>query len=157
MSNYVYFKTESGAIHRSTLGKPWDGCEAMSRKDGEIAWREDAKRELRALLKPGDTVHCVLRNVSRSGMSREISLFIATKEKGKPAIRDITWLVCQSKGEERGRHGGIVAHGCGMDMGFAEVYNLGFRLWPNGTRKAHGTRNGKPDRDGGYALNHNWL
>jgi hypothetical protein len=39
-----------------------------------------------------------------------------------------------------------------MDVCFAAVYNLGRTLWPNGTDKPHGTRNGTPDTDGGYAL-----
>jgi hypothetical protein len=42
-------------------------------------------------------------------------------------------------------------------MGFAAVYNLGYALWPNGTPEPHGTRNGVPDRDGGYALKQCWL
>jgi len=44
-----------------------------------------------------------------------------------------------------------------IDMGFHVVYNLGRTLWPEGTPEPHGTRNGEPDRDGGYALNHQWL
>jgi hypothetical protein len=39
-----------------------------------------------------------------------------------------------------------------MDMGFDLVYSLGSALWPNGTDTPHGTRNGEPDSDGGYAL-----
>jgi hypothetical protein len=53
--------------------------------------------------------------------------------------------------------GGIKIGGCGMDMGFDLVYSLGATLWPNGTRKPHGTRNGEPDSAGGYALNHRWM
>ena len=53
--------------------------------------------------------------------------------------------------------GGLVIGGCGMDMGFHVVYNLGRAMWPDGTPDPHGTRNGEPDRDGGYALKHRWL
>ena len=45
----------------------------------------------------------------------------------------------------------------GMDMGFAVVYDLGLSLWPAGTPAPHGTRNGEPDANGGYALKHSWL
>jgi hypothetical protein len=52
---------------------------------------------------------------------------------------------------------GIVVGGCGMDMGFHLVYNLGATLWPKGTEKPHGTRNGEPDTSGGYALKSRWI
>ena len=55
------------------------------------------------------------------------------------------------------KQGGAIIQGCGMDMGFSLVYELGAYLWPEGTDKPHGTRNGEPDSDGGYALNHRWL
>ena len=106
-------------------------------------------------------VYTVLRHVSASGMSREISLFVADVEKrdGKrvPIIRDITYTAAAAMADNMGKRGGIVIGGAGMDMGFALVYNLGRTLWPNGTKKPHGTRNGQPDTDGGYALNHSWL
>ena len=38
--------------------------------------REEAVRELREILKPGDTVFVSLKHVSRSGMSRVIMPFI---------------------------------------------------------------------------------
>jgi hypothetical protein len=53
--------------------------------------------------------------------------------------------------------GGIVCNGCGMDMGFDLVYSLGYSIWPKGTRKPHGTRNGQPGKDGGYVLRHSWI
>jgi len=43
------------------------------------------------------------------------------------------------------------------DMGFQIVYQLGQRMWPDGTPKPHGRRNGQPDSAGGYALKHQWL
>ena len=53
--------------------------------------------------------------------------------------------------------GGLKIPGGGMDMGFSVVYGLGHALWPNGTPKPHGTRNGEPDSEGGYAIGHRWL
>jgi len=116
--------------------------------------RAAAVNELRAMLKPGDTVYTTLLHCSRSGMMRVIDLRV---------IRDneplrITWSVAQALGYPYNeKHEGLRVDGCGMDMGFHAVYNLGLTLWPHGTDKPHGTRNGEPDTDGGYALNHRWL
>ena len=110
--------------------------------------------ELRTMIKPGDTVYTRLNHVSKSGMMRVIDLFV---------IRDneplrITWSACQATGTAyNNKHDGMRMDGCGMDMGFAAVYHLGRVLWPVGTPEPHGTRNGEPDRDGGYALKHRWL
>jgi hypothetical protein len=114
----------------------------------------ESLEELRTMIKPGDTVYTRLNHVSKSGMMRVIDLFV---------IRDneplrITWSACQATGTAyNNKHDGMRMDGCGMDMGFAAVYHLGRVLWPVGTPEPHGTRNGEPDRDGGYALKHRWL
>ena len=113
--------------------------------------RTEAHARLHEILKPGDTVYTVLRHVSRSGMMREISVI-------GPNNEDITWHVMHVGGYRRSdKTGGLRVSGCGMDMGFHVVYNLGRAMWPDGTPEPHGTRNGEPDRDGGYALKHLWL
>lgn len=123
--------------------------------------REEAKRELRKLLKPGQTVYCILRHRSASGMSRVIDLCIAQMEyredyplkpadqaafegekdySAKPkrtrigcSIRGIGWLAAKAMGDEMDRERpGIRVSGCGMDMGFHLVYNLGRTLYPEG-------------------------
>lgn len=113
--------------------------------------------ELRKLLKPGDTVYCVLRRVSKSGMSRIIDFFVIRKNElqriAMPManILDLKW----SKD-----HDGLRVDGCGMDMGFHCVYSLSRALFPNGFKVKGRGRNGDTsgeDRDGGYALNHRWL
>lgn len=113
--------------------------------------KQEALNHLRELLKPGDTVYCVLRHCSRSGMSRRISLLTADHH-------SLDWL-CESAGLAKRRQDGegLVVVGCGMDMGFHLVYNLGMKLWPDGTPEPHGRRNGAPDSCGGYALKHCWL
>jgi hypothetical protein len=129
----------------------------MSRKPTKAAQqeRDNARTVLLHHLKPGDTVHTILRHVSSSGMSRSISL-IATDDAGGPL--DITYWAARAMGDTIDqKRGGIKATGCGMDMGFALVYALGATLWPKGTDAPHGTRNGAPDREGGYALKHRWL
>lgn len=114
---------------------------------------------------PGDTIYTVLRHVSRSGMQRKIDLY---------AIKDGTpqWLsgwAAVLLGMPRDDQG-IKIGGCGMDMGFELVYNLGRVLNSEGVKCAgdkcasneHG--NGDRDysgntvhRDGGYAFHHRWL
>ena len=101
--------------------------------------RQEAISRLKEIVKPGDTVECILRHVSRSGMMRHISLRIPG--------RDITFLAAKAMDMKIADNGGIKIGGCGMDMGFALVYDLGHTLWPRGTDKPHGTRNSKPDKE----------
>jgi hypothetical protein len=143
-----YQSTTDGSV--MNLGfNPGAGHIKITIKEGERLQREAARASLLKKLKPGDTVHTILRHVSRSGMMRHISVVIGAE--------DITWEVALVTGDKRADNGGIKMTGCGMDMGFALVYELGARLWPNGTAAPHGTRNGKPDCDGGYALKQRWL
>ena len=85
----------------------------------------------------GRRVYTVLRHVSRSGMSREISLFVADARGG---IICIDYYVKTVFGRKIGKHGGIVIRGCGMDMGYALVHDLGEVLHKSG-----------------YSLNHEWI
>lgn len=115
---------------------------------------------LRKKLKPGSTVYTVLRKVSSSGMSRQISCLISS-EKGK--IEDISYLVASAIDCKRNPdNGALKIGGCGMDMGFHVVYSLGRVLFPKGFKLAPGQygRNGDKsgfDTNGGYALNQQWI
>jgi hypothetical protein len=118
----------------------------------------EAIEHLQTLLKPGDTVWAKVESVSRSGMSREISLFIPKdwNGDGKLSIEDITWWASRAMNDKQGKTGGIRIGGCGMDMCFALVYNLGRVLFSDGFKVEGRGRNGDTsgwDRDGGYALN----
>lgn len=115
--------------------------------------REDAKENLLEMLKPNDKVYTILRHCSKSGMQREISLVVVKGGR----ICDIDYWVGKLLEYRIGKHFGLVVGGCGMDMGFHLVYGLGSMLWPKGTKKPHGRRNGEPDSAGGYALKHEWL
>ena len=139
----------------------------MKRQSAKEIERETARKELLEILKPGDTVYCVLRHVSRSGMSREISFFAE-------GMRSIDYLAARVLDMRRGKRDGLVVGGCGMDMGFHVVYNLSRRLFPDGFtctgRNEHpnmcpsndhsnGSRDYTPHNhsDGGYALRHRWI
>lgn len=106
--------------------------------------KEIARMKLREMFaeqaKP--TVYTILRHVSQSGMSRDIS--VKTLEDGQ--LRDITYTVAEALGEKiKDRNGQRVVrvNGCGMDMGFHLVYGLSSVLYPNEDR-------------GGYKLSQEW-
>jgi hypothetical protein len=124
-------------------------------KQAKAELRTKAFNTLHAILKPGDTVMCVLRSTSRSGMMRHISFFAG------PDMADITTYIARlldgKIDRDTGFQDGMKVAGCGMDMGFHIVYNLGHAMWPNGTPEPHGTRNGDLDVFGGYALKSRWL
>lgn len=122
-----------------------------AKREEELSWFRDN-------LKPGDTVYTVLDHVSSSGMSRNIRLVIIKCKNGKPYLMHPNYAAQVVLGYSQAKKGdGFRVGGAGMDMGFHVVYQLGQAIWPNGTPTPHGTRNGKPDSDGGYALNHQWL
>lgn len=146
----------------------------------------EAREQLLKDLKPGDRVYCILKHSSASGMSRVIDLVVPyrhyenvypampadrakypgqTDYDAKPTRKFIGMRVKRISHNAAAvigwtydmDRGGIKVSGCGMDMGFHTVYTLGAMLWPKGTKKPHGTRNGEPDTAGGYALKSEWL
>lgn len=84
------------------------------------AEQTEAIETLRELVKPGDRIYTNLRKVSRSGMSRTISVHIKTAD----GIRDISSLVARAAGYRMDGWDGLKVGGCGMDMGFHVVYSL---------------------------------
>ena len=139
----------------------------MTKKQERENERQGAIVRLHEELKPGDTVSCVLRRKSASGMCRHISLMIVSGG----SIRDITWLASHAMQDRMDRDtGGIVVSGCGMDMGFHLVYNLGRVMFKDGVPCAgkecrsndhtNGDRDytaGKMHNDGGYAFRSTWI
>lgn len=105
------------------------------------------------------TIYCICRHVSSSGMSRRMS-FYAIKN-NKPVYLDA--LIAEMAGYKFDKHKqGLRVSGCGMDMGFAVVYEFSCRCFPDGFKYRKGVthRNGDPspiDKDGGYALTQSWL
>ena len=127
---------------------------------------QEAQDRLRELLRPGDKVYTILRHVSRSGMSRHISVKILSDGR----IGDISHLVATALDDRLADDGGIVVGGCGMDMGWHLIYNLSSALWPQGftcpgDKLCHANDHSNGDRDytahlhndGGYALRQEWL
>jgi hypothetical protein len=90
---------------------------------------EQAIAHLRETLKPGDTVYTVLRHTSRSGMSRSIDAYVMVDNQP----RWISLLAAKATGlnfDERRE--AVKMGGCGMDMGFALVYDLSHALFGGG-------------------------
>jgi len=114
-------------------------------------------------VKPGDKVYIILRNTSRSGMSRRMDFCLLRKNK----MIYITPHVAKLTGYTMHSDGSLKVSGCGMDMGFAVVYSLSGKLFPNGyyLRKGEWARNsdetikatGIDASGGGYALKHQWI
>ena len=94
------------------------------------AEQTEALKRLRAWIKPGDTIHCVLRHLSRSGMLRVIDLLQVKDEHVFTFSSNAAQATGMTYTDEHG--GGLKMTGCGMDMGFAAVYNLSSALFPDG-------------------------
>lgn len=137
--------------------------------------REDAIRQLRDLLKPGDTVHTILDHVSRSGMMRAIRCVVmTTDDRGRPIDLHPNYLISKAIDVPQitrngRRQDALKMTGCGMDMGFQLVHLLGYALYPDGftctgtdcpsNDHSNGDRDHTPHQhsSGGYALRQRWL
>lgn len=100
--------------------------------------KTDALNTLREYFPKGSTIYTILRSVSRSGMSRVISVVAITPDGPRFLsyhTAQVLDMKCTTKGDA-----GVKVGGCGMDMGFHVAYNLSYVL--------HGD---------GYACNHRWL
>lgn len=128
-----YSKDEAEA--KATADK-WNANGATAKATAKA----ESAQYLKPILSPGDEVKTILRSCSRSGMSRRVSLVIAKDGD----VLDITWHASRVLGENQQQGGqyvqdaGIVMGGCGMDMGFALVYNLSGALYPDGFPVADG-------------------
>ena len=137
----------------------------MTAKEKE-AKKQEAIEQLKKYVKPGDTVYTVLRHVSASGMSRRLDVY-AIKD-NKPEY--LTGWVANAL-EMRRYKNGLVIGGCGMDVGFAVVYELASTLFrdnfyclgehcPSNDHRNNPRRNfhsHDKHSDAGYALRHEWI
>ena len=122
------------------------------------ARKDEAREALLKMLQPGDTVYTILRHVNSSGMMRHVEPIILREYTsfGEVGVQPLsiggrvsTLLDRWTNGE-----GAVKMRGCGMDMGFALVYELADALWPSD--QSHIERDGEP-ATGGYSLNHRQL
>jgi hypothetical protein len=113
------------------------------------------KEDLKKWFELGDfKVYCVLRGVSRSGMTRYIDFYTFvpnTQEEINKGYGKITKIYLTYKMGVILGYGiktegllidsGLKVEGCGMDMGFSVVNHLGIKLYNND----------------GYKLKHEWI
>ena len=149
---YAFVETESGHVYRTDNPSVFDGPflkgKRLSKAEGARRYEAQTLESLRNILKKGDTVYSVLRSVSRSGMSRKIDFYAIGDDK-RPIW--LTGYMAALRGRDSGGgglNGGMRVDGCGMDMGFHEVYSLARTLWPNGDEN---------EKDGGRLLKHEWI
>lgn len=155
MSNARYLQFANGEVHDNSHLIDHPGATPITKAQYLAIYRQRRVDDLRRLFKPGDDVATVLAHVSKSGMRRSIKV-LAVNESGE--IIDVSWVVATVVGRSFDRkNGGVICNGCGMDMGFDLIYAMRRSLWPEGTPEPHSTRNGEPDRDGGYALKQYWV
>lgn len=117
----------------------------LSKKALAALEKSESIETLRKLL-AGDAkpvIYTVLRHVSSSGMTRDISLIYI--KNGEPY--HINYSAAKATGDRlvsRNGHDAIRVQGCGMDMGFHIVYGLSSVLF-------------KGEERAGYKLSHRWL
>lgn len=132
----------------------------LTKKQEKAQVCRDAIEHLQKVLKPGDTVKTVLKKCSSSGMSRRIALVFQDE--------NISGWVAQATDRTWADDGSVKIGGCGMDMGFALVYELSAVLFPlfecigeqcPSNDHSNGDRDYTPHlhSDGGYALRQRWL
>ena len=109
------------------------------------------ERLLTYYINEGDTIYTVLRSVAPSGMSRTMSLKVATD---KGVIQDLTYyasIVLDYPLVEVNGSRAIRVGGAGMDLGFHVVYSLARVLFRD-------KYEGQPEAvDAGYSLSQAWL
>lgn len=119
----------------------------LTRKQLAQVEQEESIERLRQLF-AGDknpTLHTILRHVSASGMTRDISL-VYVKDGQLYNVTYSAALALSWPLSERSGYRAIRVGGCGMDMGFHLVYTLSSVLFRNST-----------DSDAGYTLKQEWL
>ena len=140
----------------------------------QSAERDEVIADLRETLKPGDTIHTVLRHRSRSGIMRAIDLYLFKADNdGKLCKWWLSWRAAKALGWTfSDKYDALIVDGCGMDMGFHAVYSLSRILFPDGfdclgdashcpANDHHNIRDRAKvphhHNDGGYALRHEWI
>jgi len=72
-------------------------------------------------LKLNDTIYCIIKHVSKSGMTRHIAFFYIGHNRPYWITHDIHQLLGYKMNKY---HDAIVVGGCGMDMAWSVVNNL---------------------------------
>lgn len=151
----------NGEIYEYSAGL-WDReidegrCKLLTGKTAETALEDYRRAWLLKRVDVGATLQAVCTYRASSGMSARYRVFVPiVTDEGRNHILEITRQVAELCGFRLSKNNEIIMGGCGYSKPFQIGYDLGRRLWPNGTRHPHGVRNSEPDRDGGYAISVN--
>ncbi len=119
----------------------------MTKKAAAELERSESIERLRTLFAGNEKplIYTIMRHVSSSGMTRDISLFYASSA----GLTNITYSAALALGwplSEKSGYRAIRVSGTGMDMGFHTVYTLSSVVY-----------RGHADSDAGYLLEQEWL
>jgi hypothetical protein len=158
MATYVQFPDGETYVNEAALWR--DAIQSgraieLKAKEGKAARQAWLRKKLLEFIKPKTTLKVVCTHRSSSGMSARFVVLCPMATDSGLVIQDITSRVAELCGFRLHNESEIQMGGCGFSKSFQIVYELGRCLWPHGTPEPHGTRNGQPDSDGGYALGHN--
>ena len=126
----AYFQFPNGTVYQFDNHTPADAVR-ISNASGKRLVREQAVAYLQDLIADGSRVYCMVRTVSASGMSRNISLFIAQPDQ---TIRCIDRWAALALEWPEARSGGVRVSGCGMDMCWHTVETLARIIGRTGVR-----------------------
>ena len=105
--------------------------------------QQTAIDQLKEMIQEGDTLYTTCEHVSRSGMTRHLtvrSLLPSDRGERQIDVLNFNYLVSEALDWTLTKDHYLKIGGCGMDMGFHLVYTLSRVLF-----------------DDGYALKHQWL
>lgn len=130
----IYMEAPDGDVFTTTNPEWHTDSKRITAAEGKRRDAEQARVMLRALFPPGATVQTILRHVSASGMSRRIAVLAISLDSrnGLPRAVDVSHLVARACDRKLHDKGGVIVGGCGMDMGFALVYDLSHELYGKG-------------------------
>lgn len=147
------------------LGKPYNNIlsgDYMTKREKE---KQEAIEFLlnTVKLKPGETIFTILRGVSKSGMYRTVDVYCFREN--EPLL--LSHSVSKAIGfTYDNRKNAVGVSGCGMDVGFEIVYNLGRVLFKDGfdcagekcqSNDHFNHEKNDHHKDGGYAFRHRWM
>jgi hypothetical protein len=125
---YKLDKGQENLFSSGTLLKP---------KQGKVKYLAQCKAELRRYLMNvvdgTGLVFAVIRSVSASGMSRNVSFFVHTQKTLGPHLQNISELIADVL-DWQCKDGAIVIKGCGMDMIHHTAESLSRVLYDNPDR-----------------------
>lgn len=121
---YYYKSRDDGRIFNTNGNWTPHNSEPMSQAAGREALAQQSAQELARFFQKGSTVYCVIRSVSRSGMSRKMAFFgfDSKAEPGRDPMRPLTGLMNDVLQWGTDDNLDLKVGGCGMDMVFHTIY-----------------------------------